>query len=186
MSNGEYTNLLWECGLDWHLSFCRGTNQSIEETVWQCLHVSSKEDYIQKPECLFRPDVRLKVIDSVIICMWDWEHWMLHSIVLKKNSSRCRCLTLLYLYHFVFSLNSVLLYQRKAIGLVHPKINIRSSFTHLYVIPNLYDFFCRTQKEMFHRMFKLLFVVHVLLTKQAITDKSSVVMISINNLVIQG
>lgn len=111
-------------------SFCIETNQSIEETVWQCLHVSSKEDYIQKPECLFRPDVGPKVKDSVIcVCMWDWEHWMLHSIVLNRNSSPCRCTntTLVPLWFCIFPKQCSVVSVTEATGLVHPKINIGSS-----------------------------------------------------------
>ncbi len=35
-------------------------------------------------------------------------------------------------------------------GIVHPKMKILSSFTHLYVIPNI--FFCETEKEWFCKM----------------------------------
>jgi len=34
-------------------------------------------------------------------------------------------------------------------GIVQPKMKILSSFTYPHIVPNLYDFFCKTQKNTF-------------------------------------
>ncbi len=54
-----------------------------------------------------------------------------------------------------FEFGSVLNEQNILQGIVHPKINILSSFTYPHVVPNLYEFLSNVeQKKIFKKMLK--------------------------------